>query len=143
MRRRALVIGAGIALGMCLTSVPVRADGPEVGFNAGVAVPIKKYSHTVEGVGGTAGFDGGYRFNLTDNIALSVLANPQFSFFGTEEGCCQPRREGGDSDDIGSIFSITGGPKLSFLGDGFDAYVAGQGGYYRDMTRPLDDDGPG
>jgi hypothetical protein len=143
MRRRALVIGAGIAVGMCLTSVPVRADGPEVGFNAGVAVPIKKYSHTVEGVGGTVGFDGGYRFNLTDNIALSLLANPQFSFFGTEEGCCQPRSEGGDSDDIGSIFSITGGPKLSFLGDGFDAYVAGQGGYYRDMTRPLDDDGPG
>jgi hypothetical protein len=142
MRRRTLAIVTGIALGMCITSVPVRADGPEVGFNAGVAVPLKKYSHTVEGVGGTVGLSGGYRFNLTDNLALSLLGNPQFSFFGTEEGCCGLGSKG-DSDDIGSIFSITGGPKLSFLADGFEAYAGGQGGYYRDMSRPLSDEGPG
>jgi len=129
-----------IAIGMCLLSAPVRADGPEVGVNAGVAVPVKKYSRTVEGVGGTTGMSAGYRFNLTDDLGLSLLANPQFVFAGTEEGCCRDKRH---DDDIGSIFSITGGPKILLRTGVVETYAAGQGGYYRDMSGPLSVDGVG
>src|SRR5882724_6235370 len=142
MHRWTAAIVAGIALGMCSVSVPVRAEGgaAEIGVNAGVAVPLKDYSHTVEGVGGTAGVSGGYRFYLTDNLALSLLGNPQFSFFGTEEGCC---RGPGDDDDIGVVASATGGPKLTVGGDPAEFYVQGQGGWYWDLSRPIKDDGPG
>jgi outer membrane protein OmpA-like peptidoglycan-associated protein len=140
MKREIVVSAAVIALGSCLLGTLARADGPEVGVNAGVAVPVKKYSHTVEGVGGTVGLSGGYRFDLTDTLALSFLANPQFVFAGTEEGCCPDKRR---DDDIGSIFSITGGPKLSLLTGMVETYASGQGGYYRDMSGPLSVDGVG
>jgi len=135
--RRAKMLGVSIiAVGICLLSTPVRADGPEAGINAGVTVPLKKYSHTVEGVGGTAGVSGGYRFNLTDNLGLSLLANPQFVFAGTEEGVRH-------DDEIGDVFSITGGPKISLLTGIVETYAAGQGGYYRDLAGPLSVDGVG
>src|SRR5690349_18603347 len=135
-----LAIVASIALGMCSASVTARAEGGamELGANAGVAVPLKNYSHTVEGVGGTAGIDGGYRFFLTDNIALSLIGNPQVSVFGTEEGCC---RGPGDSDDIGIVMSATAGPKLTIMGDPVEFYVGGQGGWFWDLSRPIRDDG--
>ncbi len=142
MHRWKLAIVTGITLGMCSVNVPVRAEGgaAELGANVGVAVPLKDYRHTVEGVGGTAGVSAGYRFYLTDNVALSVLGNPQFSFFGTEEGCC---RGPGDADDIGVVASMTGGPKLTVIGDPAEFYVQGQGGWYWDLSRPINDDGPG
>jgi len=142
MHRWTLAIVKGLVLGMCSVSVSVRADGgaAELGANMGVAVPLKDYSHTVEGVGGTVGIDAGYRFFLTDNVALSVLGNPQFSFFGTEEGCC---RGPGDSDDIGVVGSMTAGPKLTIGADPVEFYVGGQGGWFWDLNRPIKDDGPG
>jgi outer membrane protein OmpA-like peptidoglycan-associated protein len=139
MKREIVVSAVVIALGSCLLGTLARADGPEVGVNAGVAVPLKKYSHTVEGVGGTTGLSAGYRFDLTDTLALSLLANPQFVFAGTEEGCCR----NGRNNDIGSVFSITGGPKISLLTGVVESYAAGQGGYYRDMSGPLSVDGVG
>ncbi len=139
MKKGIVASAAVLLLGSSLWGTPVRADGPELGVNAGVAVPLKKYSHTVEGVGGTTGLSAGYRFNLTDNLALSLLANPQFVFAGTEEGCCH----NGSNNDIGSVFSITGGPKISLLTGVVESYAAGQGGYYRDMSGPLSVDGVG
>jgi hypothetical protein len=143
MSRMTLAIVAGLALGMCSVSGPVRAEeggAVELGANAGVAVPLKDYSHTVEGVGGTAGFSAGYRFFITDNVALSLLGNPQVSVFGTEEGCC---RGPGDEDDIGVVMSATAGPKLTVGSDPVQFYVQGQGGWYWDLSRPIKDDGPG
>jgi len=141
------MVVAGIAVGMCSASVTARAENgageigaAEIGANVGVAVPLKGYSHTVEGVGGTVGMDAGYRFFLTDNVALSLVGNPQVSIFGTEEGCC---RGPGDSDDIGVVGSLTAGPKLTFGADPVEFYVGGQGGWFWDLSRPIKDDGPG
>ncbi len=93
MRRATLWGLSAISVAVCLLSViPARADGPELGANVGAAVPLKKYSHTVEGVGGTTGVSLGYRFDLTPNFYLSLLANPQAFFSGTEEGCCRDKR---------------------------------------------------
>src|SRR5688572_26022723 len=110
---RALTIAFCVAvMSMIVTTSSARADGGEVGFNAGAAVAIDKFQRTVHGdVGGTFGFTGGYRWDMSDAVALSLLANPQLSFFPTERRCCD-----GDDEEAQGIFSITGGPKLSFGG---------------------------
>jgi outer membrane protein OmpA-like peptidoglycan-associated protein len=141
MRRATLLGLSAISVAMCLMSVvPAQADGPEFGANVGAAVPLKKYSHTIEGVGGTTGVSLGYRFDLNPNFSLSLLANPQAFFLGTEEGCCRDKRH---DDDINSLLTASGGPKFTFSGGPVEAFVMGQGGYYWDLSGALSDKGPG
>ncbi len=143
MRKRAMLLTAlfGFACALSFTSiVPARADGPVIGANVGAAIPLDKYRRTVQhDVGGTAGFWGGYQFDLTDELALSIVANPQFMFFETQKG----RFDGGTGDDLSSLFSITGGPELSLATGIVETYVGAKGGYYRDMSGPMSDDGAG
>ena len=130
----------GVAIAICMFSIPARADGPEIGTNLGAAIPLGKYRRTIDhNVGGTAGISAGYRFDLSDSVALSLLANPQFTVLPTQDGCCNGKRD----DEVSSTFSITGGPKLSYLTGIVETYVDGQAGYYRDMTGPMRDDGLG
>ena len=142
MRRtsRAMMLFLCAAMMTVGTAGSARADGGEVGFNAGAAIAIDKFQRTVHGdVGGTFGFSGGYRWNLTDTVALSLLGTPQFTFFPTERACCDD-----DDDDVQSIFSLTAGPKLTFgTGGPVSLYLGIAGGYYRDMSGPLSDDGGG
>ncbi len=141
MRRAALLGLSAISVALCvLSAVPAHADGPELGANVGAAVPLKKYSHTIEGVGGTTGVSLGYRFDLNPNLSLSLLAQPQGFFLGTEEGCCRDKRH---DDDINSVLTAAAGPKLSFGGGPVELFVAGQGGYYWDLSGALKDKGPG
>jgi hypothetical protein len=133
---------SAIAIGLSLwTAPPVRADGPEVGVNIGAAMPLSsKYRRTVDSnLGGTFGFWSGYRFDLSDNLALSIIGQPQFTFFKTERGCCSGKNDHEES----TLFGITGGPKLSLLTGIVETYVVAQGGYYRDMSGPMSDDGAG
>jgi outer membrane protein OmpA-like peptidoglycan-associated protein len=140
MRRGRMLGVSVIAIGACLLSTATWASGPEAGLNLGAAIPLSKYRRTVDGnVGGTFGIEGGYRFTLTDNVALSLLGNPQFTFFPTEPGCCS----GKNDHEVGSVFGITAGPRLSFLADDLEIYLGSQGGYYRDMSGPMSDDGIG
>jgi outer membrane protein OmpA-like peptidoglycan-associated protein len=140
MRGGRMLGGSVIAIGVCLLSTATWASGPEIGLNFGAAVPLSKYRRTVDGnLGGTFGMEGGYRFDFTDNLALSLIGNPQFVFMPTEEDCCS----GKNDHEVGSVFSITAGPRLSFLADGLEIYVGNQGGYYRDMSGPMSDDGAG
>jgi len=131
---------AALMLSACALSFPAWASGPELGGNVGVAVPLKKYSHTIEGVGGTTGALMGYRFDVTDNLAFSLVATPHAFFAGTEEGCCNDKPH---DDDITALLAATGGPKLTFHDERLEAYVMGQGGWYWDLNGPLSDDGPG
>lgn len=135
-----LMVTFAVAVSLLLVRVPVvRADGPVIGANVGAAIPLDKYRRTIsKDVGGTAGFWGGYQFDLTDDLALSIVANPQFMVFETQSGCC-----GKSSDDISSLFSITGGPELSFQTGIVQTYVGAKGGYYLDMSGPMSDDGVG
>ncbi len=140
VKRVVAVAACATVFGVACMGGPARAEGPEVGFNAGVAVAIDKFQKTVEGdVGGTFGLSGGYRWDVSDAVALSLLANPQFTFFPTDRTCC----DNPDSDPQG-IFSITAGPKLTFgTGGPVAVYLGAAGGYYRDMMGPLTDDGGG
>ena len=153
--RRGMLLGLSfIAIGMCMmTSVPARADGPEIGVDVGAAIPLDKYKRTVsKDVGGTVGFWSGYRFDLTDNFAISLIGQPQFTFFSTQKGCCTDppslrhpngKDDNGTSNDVATLFSITGGPKFSLLTGPVETYVQGLGGYYRDISGPMSDDGVG
>ena len=86
-------------MGLGITSGIARADGPEVGVNAGMAFPLSKYRRTIDpDIGGTVGLEGGYRFNLTDNFALSIIANPQFFLYDGEHDCCDGHHS---EDDVG------------------------------------------
>jgi len=139
---RGLAVGvcaAVVGLGCAVTSA--RADGPEVGVNVGAAFPLAKYRRTTNpDIGGTVGLEGGYRFNLTDDFALSLIANPQFFLYDGEHDCCNGHHTG---DDVGSVFSITTGPRFSLLTGPLETYVGAQGGYYRDMSGQVSDDGIG
>lgn len=136
----------GMLLGLCaliigtsfMSAVPTRADGPDIGVDVGAAVPLDKYKRVVDrNLGGTVGFWTGYRFDLSDNLALSLIGQPQYTMFHTQQGCCE------DDDGLTSVFSITGGPKLTLITGPVETYVGAQGGYYRDVSGPLSDDGAG
>ncbi|HZR81416.1 MAG TPA: OmpA family protein [Candidatus Binatia bacterium] len=102
----------------------------------GVAVPTGQYTRTAN-VGGTIGFFGGYRFSLTRGVALDLLLQPQFTLLPTKGRL----RE--FSSSLTSTFNIATGPRL-VLGEGpWRAAFGGQGGYYRDMSGPLSEDGAG
>src|SRR5262245_59157405 len=131
MRRATLLGLSAISVAVCLMSgVAARADGPELGANAGAAVPLKRYSHTIEGVGGTTGVSLGYRFDLNPYFSLSLIAQPQAFFLGTEEGCCADKPH---DDDINSLLTASAGPKFTFGGGPVEAYVGAQGGSYWDL----------
>jgi outer membrane protein OmpA-like peptidoglycan-associated protein len=146
MRGRTTMVLGLFAVSLCVAvTVPsvVRADGPVIGANVGAAIPLGDYKRTIaKDLGGTTGFWGGYRFNLTDDLSLSLLAQPQFMFFATEHRSDRANNRGND-DDVSTLFSITGGPELSVKGGIIESYVGAQGGYYRDLSGPLDDDGIG
>src|SRR4051812_25970954 len=137
--RRLMLRLIALTIAVVLWGAPVWAHGPEIGFNGGVAIPLDKYRKNVDGQGGTFGLDAGYRFDLTDTVKLSFLANPQFTFMPTEEGCCR----GKNDHETGTTFSITSGPRLSFLAGLAELYIEAKGGYYRDMSGPMSDDGIG
>jgi outer membrane protein OmpA-like peptidoglycan-associated protein len=143
MRTKAFTLMCIFTFAVALSLVQVsaaRADGPVIGTDVGAAIPLDKYKRTVDkDVGLTAGFWGGYRFDLSDEVALSLLAQPQFSFFKTQEGCCR----GKNDEEDASLFAITGGPELSFWAGIVETYVGAQAGYYRDMSGPMSDDGFG
>jgi outer membrane protein OmpA-like peptidoglycan-associated protein len=141
MRRGTLLGLFAMATGVCLwTASTARADGPEIGVNVGAAMPLSKYRRTVDSnVGGTIGYWSGYRFDVSDHVALSIIGQPQFTFFKTERGCCRGKNDHEES----TLFAITGGPKLSLLTGIVETYVVAQGGYYRDMSGPMSDDGAG
>jgi len=135
----------GLAVALCAAVVGLgsmaQADGPEVGVNAGMAFPLSKYRKTIDpDIGGTVGVEGGYRFNLTDNFALSIIANPQFTIYDSEHHCCNGHS---DKDDVASVFSITAGPRFSLLTGPVESYVGAAGGYYRDISGQMEDDGAG
>ncbi len=140
--KRGLAVALSAAVvGLGGMTAEVRADGPLIGANIGAAFPLSKYRRTIDpDIGGTAGMEGGYRFDLSENLALSLFANPQFFLYDGEHDCCDGAHT---DDDVGSVFSITGGPRLSILSGPVEWFINGAGGYYRDISGQMSDDGAG
>ncbi len=119
-----------------LVCVAVRAGWagePVVGVDVGAAIPISGFRKTADEGGVVAPFVG-YRFG--DKVSFTPLVQPQFAAFGT---AVDERPE----SDITSIFGITGGGRLSLHDETREIYVSAQGGYYSDITGPINDKGDG
>jgi outer membrane protein OmpA-like peptidoglycan-associated protein len=128
--KRIFLVGL-IAVAATLDAGSARADEPVIGGGISAAVPLSKFKSPAD-VGG--GFDiyGGYRFNLTEHIGLSLLGGPDFSFFPNE---------GGGGDDAITLFDLMAGPRLSIGDGGNEVFIDGRGGYAWDLSGPIDDDG--
>jgi len=139
MRRGAVVLMASL-VALASSHTADARDGWEVGFNTGAVVPLSKYRKTVEGkdVGGTFGLPAGYRWYLNENMAISLIGQPQFTFLPTES---LPKAF--EDGDFSSMFIYTAGPKVTFFTEYVDFNLTAQGGYYRDMSGPMDDQGGG
>jgi outer membrane protein OmpA-like peptidoglycan-associated protein len=136
VKTRESLIAAAAVLGVLLGGAGAMASGPEMGTSLGVAVPFEDYADTAD-VGGTIGLWGGYRFSLAEGVSLSLLGQPQFTLLPTKS------RYRDFTDDLTSMFILGVGPKLNIHQDRFSVSFGGQGGYYRDMSGPLSEDGAG
>lgn len=110
--------------------------------NAGAVFPLSKYKRTVDGdVGAGLNVQAGYRYMLNDNVGIGIAGGPLFTFLPTVKAF---QGAGDDFDDeVSSNFAISAGPKLTLLTEVVETWLTVQGGYYRDMTGPMDEDGGG
>jgi len=125
-----LVLGLGLGIAR-----DAAGDGFEFGVETGATFPLSKTKRSMGDVGGSIGLPGGYRWNLGQNFALSVVGQPNFFAFPTEEGF--------PGSNMSSNFSYTVGPKATFLTKWVSVHAGAQGGYYQDLTGPMDDGGAG
>jgi outer membrane protein OmpA-like peptidoglycan-associated protein len=138
MRNAIVGVFVAVLVGALVVPAPVVANGPEAGVSIGAVVPYGKYRRTVDGnVGGALGLSGGYRFSLTDQLKLSLVAEPSFIFLPTAV-CCDST-----DDETASLFVGGVGPKITAWGDPLEASLTVQGAYYRDMSGPMTEYGPG
>jgi len=111
------------------------ADGFEFGVETGATFPLSKTKQSMSDAGGTIGLPGGYRWNFGQSFALSVIGQPQFFAFETEEGFA--------GSNMSSSFAYTVDPKLTFAGQRLTLHAGAQGGYYQDLTGPMDEGAAG
>lgn len=139
MKLKGLLLTAAIL--SFVVAPAAHADGPEVGANVGAMIPLSKFKDTIDGdVGATVGFYGGYRWDLTEALKLSLIGQPQFTFAPGTERFNNGTRFGGG---FGSMAIFTGGPKLTVVTGPVETYFTTQGGFYTDLTGANDDTGGG
>jgi OOP family OmpA-OmpF porin len=120
---------------------PAFAGEPVIGMELSAAVPISKFKRTAD-LGGAAGVYGGYHFHFSDTVGLSLLANPEFSFFPSSPP--NDRANGYESDsDLVAIMGLNAGPRLTIGDEKAEFFLDGRGGYFRELSGPLNEDGPG
>lgn len=130
IRLTRFLLGGLVAVAFTFSPGSARANEPVVGGGISAAVPLSKFK-TPADLGG--GFDiyGGYRFDLNEIFALSLLGGPDFSFFPNE---------GGGGDDAITLFDLMAGPRLSIGKGGNEVFIEGRAGYAWDLSGPLNDD---
>lgn len=140
MKFKSTLLAAAI-LSMVAVPAAQAADGPEVGANVGAMISLSKFRDTIDGnTGATVGFYGGYRWDLTDALKISLIGQPQFTFApGTERWNDGVMFGGG----FGSMVIFTGGPKLTYIAGPIETWFSAQGGFYKDLTGVMSDTGGG
>jgi outer membrane protein OmpA-like peptidoglycan-associated protein len=113
-----------------------------VGGQLGAAVPVSSFRDTADD-GGSAEIFGGYRFDLAERVAVSLLGSPTFSFFGTKDCDASSPITCDDSEDVTSLVQLMAGPRLSLADSDFELYFDARGGYVAQMSGGLDDDDGG
>jgi len=131
------------ALALVVSPGTARGDGAEAGGYLGAAFPVGHYSDTAD-IGGVIGAQGGYRWNMDENGAISLIGGPQFTLLPSENCPAAPLGVRCDnSDDITSTWSFTAGPKFTVTGEKAELSVAVLGGFFDDISGPIDENGGG
>lgn len=140
MKFKSILLATAV-MSMVVAPAARAADGPEVGANVGAMISLSKFRDTIDGnTGATVGFYGGYRWDLTDALKISLIGQPQFTFApGTERWNDGTRFGGG----FGTMIIFTGGPKLTYVAGDFETWFSMQGGFYTDITGVMNDTGGG
>ncbi len=135
------VLLATALMSMVVVPTAHAADGPEVGANTGAMISLSKFRDTIDGnTGATIGFWGGYRWDLTEALKISLIGQPQFTFSpGTERWNDGVNFGGG----FGTMVIFTGGPKLTYVTGPIETHFGVQGGFYTDITGAMSDTGGG
>lgn len=134
MARRLGVLAACLMIVVGIAS-HASADGFEFGVEAGSTFPLSKTKRSMSNVGGMIGLPGGYRWNFGQHAALSVIGQPNFFGFKTEGPWA--------GSDMSSNFAYTAGPKFTFLSKWVTAHAGIYGGYYQDLTGPMNESAGG
>ncbi len=141
--RKSLFCWLGTIAVAVIVAVPASwADGkgkcgpgkPVIGLDGGAAIPVSTFQDTADVGGAVAPFIG-YQFG--DTFAVTPIIQPQLAFFPTADTKC------GCYDDVTSLFSITGGARLSLNDENKEVYFSAQGGWYTDIEGPLNDEDAG
>lgn len=117
------------------------AHGPVIGGEIGGAIPMKGTRKTAD-FGGAAGVYAGYEFDLHPVVRLALLGNPEFSLFPSDNPVNPNSGRESDSDVI-AVMGLLGGPRLSIGGGDKRLFMNGRGGYFRELSGPLNSAGPG
>jgi hypothetical protein len=135
-----LLLGLVLAVSSVATAPrAATANGPLVDVEVGAAVPISTLQRTAS-PGGNIATSVGWGFGLAEGFTLDVLTTPQFSAFSI--GDC----EGGlpcNGDDLAGLFAWTVGPRLRLVSGKLDVFFSFEGGYYKGVAGPLDQEAGG
>lgn len=135
MARKLLRWLGGAAAVASIAAPAAWAGMPVVGVDVGAAIPISKFRDTADPGGAVAPFIG---YQWGDSFAITPLIQPQLTAFHTDTV------SGVDpEDDITTIFAITAGARMSLNDENKEVFVSAQGGYYSDITGPINDKGDG
>jgi outer membrane protein OmpA-like peptidoglycan-associated protein len=125
-------VGVAVVVG-CIAAPAARAGEPAVGLDVGAAIPIDKFQDTAD-PGGALSPWVGYQFG--DAYAFTPFVSVQYSAFQTAV-------EENKDADITSLFSVGGGGRFSLRDEHKEVFFSAQGGWYTDVTGPVNDNGGG
>lgn len=133
MKKIALCRRIGFALaGVAALASSVEAE-PVVGVDVGTALPLAPYRRTVN-AGGAIGLWGAYGWELNDWLWAGFILDPQFTFFAADPSF---------GKKTSSLFTLTGGPRLTARFGDVEGFFNGMGGLYTDLGGPFHDTGGG
>jgi outer membrane protein OmpA-like peptidoglycan-associated protein len=115
------------------------AREPVVGVDLAVALPVSTFQGNADAGGAILPY-AGYRFG--DRYFFTPLVQAQFAAFSNVDWTA-PTGTGGSDKETASLFAITAGARLGLKEGNLEIYFTAQGGYYTDMTGPINDNGEG
>ena len=140
MRRRSM---CWLGIAVLMAAAPKAHAGigvPVAGVDVGASIPVSTFQRVAD-PGGTIAPFVGYQFGR--HYAFTPIIQPAFFTFVTdlEQKPGQPKQD--PEDDVTSLFAILGGGRFSLFDDKKEVYFTIQGGYYTDITGPINDKGEG
>lgn len=134
-RRLCWVLGFALAFGAGSSALA----SPALFVETGALLPVSS-TRNLFGEGGFLRVGGGKIARLSPSFSVGLLAAGSGNFF-TSVRCRSDQR--GCSDEVGTLLSLTAGPRL-FLHDGnLNVFVGANGGYYRGVTSGIGEDAAG